>query len=48
MQVPFAAADHQWHIADRKPRILRAVTGLVVSLDALAVDPTNALSKPRR
>src|SRR6266478_1159353 len=33
-------------LLDRKPRILRAVTGLVVSLDALAVDPTNALSKP--
>src|SRR5229473_1262853 len=33
-------------LLDRKPRILRAVTGLVVSLDALAVDPTNPLSKP--
>jgi MoaA/NifB/PqqE/SkfB family radical SAM enzyme len=33
-------------LLDRKPRILRAVTGLVVSLDALSVDPTNPLSKP--
>src|SRR6202795_2381399 len=33
-------------LIDRKPRILDAVTGLVVSLDALAADPTNALSKP--
>jgi MoaA/NifB/PqqE/SkfB family radical SAM enzyme len=33
-------------LLDRKPRILRAVTGLVVSLDALASDPTNPLSKP--
>ena len=33
-------------LLDRKPRILRAVTGLVVSLDALAADPTNPLSKP--
>ncbi len=33
-------------LLDRKPRILKAVTGLVVSLDALTADPTNALSKP--
>src|SRR5437870_10471851 len=33
-------------LLDRKPRILRAVTGLVVSLDALAADPMNPLSKP--
>src|ERR1700682_1798427 len=33
-------------LLDRKPGILRAVTGLVVSLDALAADPTNPLSKP--
>jgi MoaA/NifB/PqqE/SkfB family radical SAM enzyme len=33
-------------LLDRKPRILGAVTGLVVSLDALAADPTNPLSKP--
>lgn len=33
-------------LLDRKPRILKAVTGLVVSLDALASDPTNPLSKP--
>jgi len=33
-------------LLDRKPRILQAVTGLVVSLDALKADPTNALSKP--
>ena len=33
-------------LLDRKPRILTAVTGLVVSLDALATDPTNPLSKP--
>ena len=33
-------------LLDRKPRILAAVTGLVVSLDALATDPTNPLSKP--
>jgi MoaA/NifB/PqqE/SkfB family radical SAM enzyme len=33
-------------LLDRKPRILDAVTGLIVSLDALAADPTNALSKP--
>jgi len=33
-------------LLDRKPAILRGVTGLVVSLDALAADPSNALSKP--
>jgi MoaA/NifB/PqqE/SkfB family radical SAM enzyme len=33
-------------LLDRKPRILDGVTGLVVSLDALAADPTNPLSKP--
>ena len=33
-------------LLDRKRRILSAVTGLVVSLDALATDPTNPLSKP--
>ena len=33
-------------LLDRKPRILDAVTGLVVSLDALSADPTNPLSKP--
>jgi len=33
-------------LLDRKPRILRAVTGLVVSLDALAADPVNPLAKP--
>jgi MoaA/NifB/PqqE/SkfB family radical SAM enzyme len=33
-------------LLNRKPRVLRAVTGLVVSLDALASDPTNPLSKP--
>lgn len=33
-------------LLDRKQRILSAVTGLVVSLDALATDPTNPLSKP--
>ncbi len=33
-------------LLDRKPGILGAVTGLVVSLDALAADPSNALSKP--
>lgn len=33
-------------LLDRKPRILDAVTGLIVSLDALVADPTNALSKP--
>ena len=33
-------------LLDRKPRILRAVTGLVVSLDALAADPVHPLSKP--
>ena len=33
-------------LLDRKPRILRAVTGLVVSLDALSADPMNPLSKP--
>ena len=33
-------------LLDRKPRILDHVTGLIVSLDALATDPTNALSKP--
>lgn len=33
-------------LLDRKPRILEGVTGLVVSLDALAADPTNPLSKP--
>lgn len=33
-------------LLDRKPRILKAVTGLVVSLDAMTADPTNPLSKP--
>jgi MoaA/NifB/PqqE/SkfB family radical SAM enzyme len=33
-------------LLDRKAEILDAVTGLVVSLDALAADPTNPLSKP--
>ena len=33
-------------LLDRKPKILNAVTGLVVSLDALRADPTNPLSKP--
>ena len=33
-------------LLDRKPRILRGVTSLVISLDALAADPTNPLSKP--
>src|SRR6201984_2218558 len=33
-------------LLDRKPGILSGVTGLVVSLDALATDPTNPLSKP--
>jgi MoaA/NifB/PqqE/SkfB family radical SAM enzyme len=33
-------------LLDRKAGILAGVTGLVVSLDALAVDPTNPLSKP--
>jgi molybdenum cofactor biosynthesis enzyme MoaA len=33
-------------LLDRKPRILNAVTGLVVSLDALSADPANPLSKP--
>ena len=33
-------------LLDRKQRILGAVTGLVVSLDALSTDPTNPLSKP--
>jgi MoaA/NifB/PqqE/SkfB family radical SAM enzyme len=33
-------------LLDRKPRIFNAVTGLIVSLDALAADPTNPLSKP--
>src|SRR5271166_1872572 len=31
-------------LLDRKPGILRGVTGLVVSLDALATDPSKALS----
>ena len=33
-------------LLDRKTGILCGVTGLVVSLDALAADPTNPLSKP--
>jgi molybdenum cofactor biosynthesis enzyme MoaA len=33
-------------LLDRKPKILNAVTGLVVSLDALRAAPTNPLSKP--
>ncbi len=33
-------------LLDRKSAILSAVTGLVVSLDALAADPSNPLSKP--
>ncbi len=31
---------------DRRPRIFDHITGLVISLDALTMDPTNALSKP--
>jgi len=46
VQIPFATAHTNGTLLDRKPRILRAVTGLVVSLDALAADPTNPLSKP--
>src|ERR1700684_860309 len=30
----------------RRPRIFDHITGLVISLDALTMDPTNALSKP--
>jgi MoaA/NifB/PqqE/SkfB family radical SAM enzyme len=33
-------------LLDRKSGLLRGVTGLVVSLDALRADPTNPLSKP--
>lgn len=33
-------------LLDRKPGIFQGVTGLVISLDALAADPTNPLSKP--
>src|SRR5262249_52781683 len=33
-------------LLDRKQKILSSLTGLVVSLDALAADPTNPLSKP--
>jgi MoaA/NifB/PqqE/SkfB family radical SAM enzyme len=33
-------------LLDRKAKILNAVTGLVLSLDALRSDPTNPLSKP--
>jgi MoaA/NifB/PqqE/SkfB family radical SAM enzyme len=33
-------------LLDRRPRLFQAVTGLVISLDALAPDPTNPLSKP--
>jgi MoaA/NifB/PqqE/SkfB family radical SAM enzyme len=33
-------------LLDRKAEILSGVTGLVVSMDALAADPTNPLSKP--
>jgi MoaA/NifB/PqqE/SkfB family radical SAM enzyme len=33
-------------LLDRKPKILDALTGLVVSLDALQADPANPLSKP--
>src|SRR6202790_4570160 len=33
-------------LLDRKAGVLSGVTGLVVSLDALAADPTNPLSKP--
>lgn len=33
-------------LLDRKQGILNSVTGLVVSLDALAADPANPLSKP--
>jgi MoaA/NifB/PqqE/SkfB family radical SAM enzyme len=33
-------------LLDRKPDLLRSLTGLVVSLDALAPDPANPLSKP--
>jgi MoaA/NifB/PqqE/SkfB family radical SAM enzyme len=33
-------------LLDRKRRVLDAVTGLVVSVDALQCDPTNPLSKP--
>jgi MoaA/NifB/PqqE/SkfB family radical SAM enzyme len=33
-------------LLDRRPRIFDAVTGLVISLDALTMDPSNPLSKP--
>jgi MoaA/NifB/PqqE/SkfB family radical SAM enzyme len=33
-------------LLDRKPGLFRSLTGLVVSLDALAPDPSNPLSKP--
>ena len=33
-------------LLDRRPKVFRAVTGLVISLDALSADPTNPLSKP--
>jgi MoaA/NifB/PqqE/SkfB family radical SAM enzyme len=33
-------------LLDRKPGVLEAVTGLIVSLDALSSDPSNPLAKP--
>jgi len=33
-------------LLDRKPRIFENLTGLVISLDALTMDPANPLSKP--
>jgi MoaA/NifB/PqqE/SkfB family radical SAM enzyme len=33
-------------LLDRRPKVFDALTGLIVSLDALTADPTNPLSKP--
>jgi len=46
MQIPFPTAHYQWHAAGSKAADSASGDGLVVSLDALAADPTNPLSKP--
>jgi len=42
MQVSLAVADHERDIVGPEAADLRRVTGLVVSLDALAADPTES------
>jgi len=46
LQISLGAADYEWDAAGPQGGNPGRVTGLVVSLDALAADPTNPLSKP--